>query len=281
MSENRYIYIDKLLSELESLSDSVHEIKNSDSMPFSFFRESFERTQQISHLLHKLEFMQVDDMKNQMEKLVFFLSESEKKGKSQERELEKAREIERELTKDLEKEKQKERELSKDLVKGKEEEIERASDLENVKHKKRALLKEQESEKLTETDLVQEPELESKVSQSMHIEAQPQPRNNYLEGFVLPEYRNPLPPEVIVQKSNVSAPMHIIDIKRGVSLNDRFLFQRELFNNNRNEMNNTLEQLNSFGEYEEAEKYLRDNYNWDFENQIVNDFLFVVKKGFK
>ena len=75
--------------------------------------------------------------------------------------------------------------------------------------------------------------------------------------------------------------MHIIDIKRGVSLNDRFLFQRELFNNNRNEMNNTLDKLNSLSTYEEAEEYIRDNYSWDFDSQIVSDFLLVVKKGFK
>ena len=75
--------------------------------------------------------------------------------------------------------------------------------------------------------------------------------------------------------------MHIIDIKRGVSLNDRFLFQRELFNNNRNEMNSTLEQLSNLGSYEEADKYIRDNFSWDFEDQVVNDFLLVVKKGFK
>ena len=235
MSENRNTHIDKLLSELKSLENSVLEIKNSDSMPFSFFRESFERTQEISQLLHKLEFMQVDDMKNQMEKLVFFLSESEKKGKTQEIELEKAREIERELAKGLEKEKQKEIELANDL----------------------------EKEPVQEAD-----------------EHAPT-RNVYAEGFVLPEYRNPLPPEVLAPKINVNPPVHIIDIKRGVSLNDRFLFQRELFNNNRNEMNNTLEHFNSLGSYEEAEKYIRDNYNWDFENQIVNDFLLVVKKGFK
>ncbi|NLD24214.1 MAG: hypothetical protein GX670_08300, partial [Bacteroidales bacterium] len=85
MSENRSKYIERLIIEIKSLEESVHVIKNSDSMPFSFFRESFEKTQEISHLLHKLEFMQVDDMKNQMEKLVFFLSESEKNAKTQER----------------------------------------------------------------------------------------------------------------------------------------------------------------------------------------------------
>ncbi|MBF6597253.1 MAG: hypothetical protein ITF98_03405 [Fermentimonas sp.] len=263
MSENRNTYIDKLLSELKFLENSVLEIKNSDSMPFSFFRESFERTQEISQLLHKLEFVQVDDMKKQMEKLVFFLSESEKKGKTQEIELEKAREIERELAKGIEKEKQKERELAKDLVKEKQREIELANDL--------------EKEPVKEADEIYTPE----VIEPVNVDDQAPLRNVYAEGFVLPEYRNPLPPEEVFQKSNISGPMHIIDIKRGVSLNDRFLFQRELFNNNRNEMNNILEQLNSFESYEEAEKYLRDNNNWDFENQIVNDFLLVVRKGFK
>lgn len=235
MSENRNTYIDKLLSELKSLENSVLETKNSDSMPFSFFRESFERTQEISQLLHKLEFMQVEDMKNQMEKLVFFLSESEKKGKTQERELEKAREIERELAKGFEK------------------------------------------ESVQEPDEIHPPE----VIEPVNADDQVTIRNTYAEGFVLPEYRNPLPQEAVAPKINVSPPVHIIDIKRGVSLNDRFLFQRELFNNNRDEMNNTLEKLNSFGLYEEAEKYIRDNFNWDFENQIVNDFLLVVRNGFK
>ena len=257
MLENRNTYIDKLLSELKFLENSVLEIKNSDSLPFSFFRESFERTQDISQLLHKLEFMQVDDMKNQMEKLVFFLSESEKKGKTQERELEKAKEIEKELVKDLEREKQKEIELAKDLDK--------------EKQKEREHLKDLQREALIEEEAVQEPD----------VDDQAPIRNTYAEGFILPEYRNPLPPEAVAPKINVNPPVHIIDIKRGVSLNDRFLFQRELFNNNRNEMNNTLEHLNSLGSYEESEKYIRDNFNWDFENQIVNDFLLVVRKGFK
>ena len=257
MSENRNTYIDKLLSELKFLENSVLEIKNSDSMPFSFFRDSFQRTQEISQLLHKLEFMQVDDMNNQMEKLVFFLSESEKKGKTQEMELEKAKEIERELANDLERERQKEKDFTKDL--------------EEEKQKEREHLKDLERETLTEEEPVQEPDVDDQAAI----------RNTYAEGLILPEYRNPLPPEAVAPKINVTPPVHIIDIKRGVSLNDRFLFQRELFNNNRNEMNNTLEHLNSLGSYEESEKYIRDNFNWDFENQIVNDFLLVVRKGFK
>jgi hypothetical protein len=255
MSENRSKYIERLIIEIKSLEESVHVIKNSDSMPFSFFRESFEKTQEISHLLHKLEFMQVDDMKNQMEKLVFFLSESEKNAKTQERELEKARETERGLINDLEKEKQKEI----------------------------GLLKDNESQEQSEIDQFEKPEeiYPQEVVEPVNVDEQVPLRNVHAEGLVLPEYRNPLPTEVVPEKSTATPPVHIIDIKRGVSLNDRFLFQRELFNNNRNEMNNTLEHLNSLGSYEESEKYIRDNFKWDFENQIVNDFLLVVRKGFK
>ena len=259
MSENRNIYIEKLLSEIKSLEESVLIIKKSDSMSFSFFRESFEKTQEISNLLHKLEFMQVDDMKNQMEKLVFFLSESEKKGKVQERELEKARENERELTKDLDNERQRNK-----VQKLQTESEVAASDV-------------KEQEEIEHTD----------------IEEHVQSRNIYAEGFVLPEYRNPHHNDIVdreskqgynyepVDSKSVNTPVHIIDIKRGVSLNDRFLFQRELFNNSRNEMNNTLDKLNSLSTYEEAEEYIRDNYSWDFDSQIVSDFLLVVKKGFK
>jgi hypothetical protein len=237
MSENKNIFLDKLLSETKSLKDSVLEIKNSDSMPFSFFRESFERTQEISNLLHKLEFLQIDDMKRQMEKLVFFLSESEKKGKVQEIELEKARENERELTRDLEKEKYRESE-------------------------------QQQQERDVVTIGVNEEQVQN--------------RNVYTEGFVLPEYRNPHTTDFVVKvNSHKNDYEAIIDIKRGVSLNDRFIFQRELFNNSRNDMNSTLEKLNSLRSYQEAYKYIRDNFTWDFENQIVNDFLSAVKKGFK
>ena len=266
MSENKNIYLDKLLSELKYLEESILEIRKSDSMPFSFFRETFKRTQEISHLLHKLEFMQVDDMKNQMEKLVFFLSESEKKGKVQENELKKARENELELIKDLEKEKSRE-------IEQPHQQVIKTPIIEEKEHK-------------------EENKYEEKI-ELLPVEEQIQNQHVYAEGFVLPEYRNPNSNELVVPVSNqkndnelvvpksVNAPIHIIDIKRGVSLNDRFLFQRELFNNNRNVMNGTLEKLNSFNSYEEAEIYIKDNFSWDFENQMVNDFLSAVKKGFK
>ena len=79
----------------------------------------------------------------------------------------------------------------------------------------------------------------------------------------------------------IQAPPALLDLKRGISLNDRFLFQRELFNNNRQEMDKVMETLNKLGSLEEAENYLMRQYNWDFEDQTVKEFLLVIKKGFE
>lgn len=71
------------------------------------------------------------------------------------------------------------------------------------------------------------------------------------------------------------------DLKRGISLNDRFLFQRELFHNDREEMNRVIGVLNSFQSYREAEDYLRNNSTWNFDDAIVEEFLWAIEKGFQ
>jgi len=61
-----------LLSNIKSLEERVLAIKNSDALPFSFFSDSFHKTQEISQLLHELELLQIEEMKHQMERLVLF-----------------------------------------------------------------------------------------------------------------------------------------------------------------------------------------------------------------
>jgi len=79
----------------------------------------------------------------------------------------------------------------------------------------------------------------------------------------------------------IQAPPAILDLKRSISLNDRFLFQRELFHNDRNEMNNVMISLNAFETFDRAENYLKETRPWDFENQTVKDFLRIIQKGFE
>ena len=69
------MFIDQLLDQIKSLEEGVLAVKKSSSQPFSFFRESFEKTQKIAGLLHDFESMQIDDLRSQMERLVQFLSD--------------------------------------------------------------------------------------------------------------------------------------------------------------------------------------------------------------
>lgn len=78
----------------------------------------------------------------------------------------------------------------------------------------------------------------------------------------------------------IEVPTSNIDLKKRMSINDLFSFQRELFNNDRVEMNNQMTRLSSFNSYEECEKYIKNNFNWDFDNPVVQSFVEVVIDGF-
>jgi hypothetical protein len=52
----------------------------------------------------------------------------------------------------------------------------------------------------------------------------------------------------------------IADFGKSLSLNDRFMFQRDLFQENADEMNETFTQLNAFQSLNEALKFLNEKY---------------------
>ena len=85
-------YIQQLHIEIQEFESKVSNLKENQNVSFSFFRESFMHTQEIGRLLHELEFAQIEDMKNQMGKLVQFLSESETSKPKTSEELEKLEE---------------------------------------------------------------------------------------------------------------------------------------------------------------------------------------------
>jgi len=241
MSEKRKEYLDRLLSNLKSLEERMLTIKNSDALPFSFFSESFNKTQEISQLLHELELLQIEEMKHQMERLVLFLSEAENRSST----------------------------------------VQESAN---------------SGEQITSGDE------NSAVATSKETPLQTG-GNRYAKGIVLPEYKNPrssetepIPekPQHVSQQSDLESkpvvpslndmmkvPPTVLDLKRSISLNDRFLFQRELFNNDREEMNSMMTRLNAFDNYHHAESYLREHSSWNFDNPTVKDFLRVIKKGFE
>ena len=65
------------------------------------------------------------------------------------------------------------------------------------------------------------------------------------------------------------------------SINDRYRFKRELFNNSDADFNNTLALVASMDGYDEAEDYFLGELQWDSKRGEVIDFLEILKSYFK
>lgn len=256
--DNRGENINRLLSVIKSLEESVVATKDEDTLSFSFFKDSFSKTQEIMEIIHKLEMLQIEDMKHQMEKLIYFLSETKNKIETQ---------------KTLETE-----EIKKDSV-----------------------------TQVEELTFIAQPEDESLLEEKEPKTFSTPPKlNNKTTEFILPTYSNPLsnnkndennnqsvkPTPKTVEKeiqtiqnhvSSVNdvlqAPQSKLDVKHGLSINDRFYFQRELFGNNRDKMNLVMTNLNNLSSTTEIENYLKENTSWNFDNEDVKNFIDIITKG--
>ncbi len=83
----------------------------------------------------------------------------------------------------------------------------------------------------------------------------------------------PTAPDIIM-------PNVVGDIRKTMTLNDKFLFKRELFGGNDAELNDTLELLASMHSFDEATEYIYDDLQWDSENPTVKDFMDIIKSYF-
>jgi len=71
----------------------------------------------------------------------------------------------------------------------------------------------------------------------------------------------------------------ISDLKKSISLNDKFRFQKELFKGIASLMNQTLEVLNETEDKSDALEFLL-SFEWDSKNQTVVDFMELVNRKF-
>ncbi len=76
----------------------------------------------------------------------------------------------------------------------------------------------------------------------------------------------------------------IANIKSYIGVNQRFMFIRELFNNNAEEYNQALDKLEQQNTYIEAFNYLRNHYaqpnRWKMDSEEVVEFLEIIAKRF-
>jgi len=68
-------------------------------------------------------------------------------------------------------------------------------------------------------------------------------------------------------------------LKEGLSLNDRYLFQRELFDNDKSRLDETVAALDRQENIKEAVEYLKANFKW-IKSEASEKFVHLVKRRF-
>lgn len=105
-----------------------------------------------------------------------------------------------------------------------------------------------------------------------------------------PEEEMPIPPVPTEFPVAEEAPLRVDeklqrnlskDIRKAFSINDRFLFQRELFAGSASAMNTAIEHIEMMTSYGNAELYFYSQLHWDRENEVVQDFMNIVRNHFK
>ncbi|MCM1035410.1 MAG: hypothetical protein NC038_07460 [Paludibacter sp.] len=70
------------------------------------------------------------------------------------------------------------------------------------------------------------------------------------------------------------------DIRKAISLGDRFLFQRELFGGDGEKMNKTIDTLNKQVSFDEAMQFIGKKFAWDKESPAYELFMSILKRRF-
>ncbi len=73
-----------------------------------------------------------------------------------------------------------------------------------------------------------------------------------------------------LQQTLIGKPIE--DLTKSLGLNDRFMFQRELFEGNADIMKQTLLQLNEMPDFNSAQSFISSNFNWNQEQEATQLF---------
>jgi hypothetical protein len=72
----------------------------------------------------------------------------------------------------------------------------------------------------------------------------------------------------------------IKDLNRGIGLNDKFLFAKELFGGNAHQFGKTVGIINDMNSIEDALEYIKNNFSWQDSNPVVKHFITLVRRRF-
>jgi hypothetical protein len=90
----------------------------------------------------------------------------------------------------------------------------------------------------------------------------------------LAQYQN----MIDVSKKIQSSPL--TNISSAINLNDKFLFTKELFRNDTSLYQATIEKINNAESFNDAIRYLDENFTWDFNDPLVQKLLELVRRRY-
>jgi len=74
-----------------------------------------------------------------------------------------------------------------------------------------------------------------------------------------------------------------IDLKVAIGINEKYLFSSELFNGSTDDLSKAINDLNQMTEKKSVQSYLKNlekEYNWNIENEIVQNFIEIIERKF-
>jgi hypothetical protein len=95
-----------------------------------------------------------------------------------------------------------------------------------------------------------------------------------------PSVENTSLPENKVFLSDVITKEKMTDFRKSLALNERFMFQREIFQNNADSMNQALETLSTFDNLGDALNYLDSSFPIQWESEAGAIFRGLLEKRF-
>ena len=260
--------LNSLLVDTQTLTNLLAERKNTNEYTISFFSQAFETAHHLLVELHALEAEQMELFSKQLEAHQSIL---------------------RSLTTNIQLE-----ELPKELIRIQEETL----PVEMAVEQQEIVLEITETVEITEviaieavTEIADIPEPVKAVDPvfANYI-------HNFVDSFIEKPVKKPIEKditemiEITIDKvvenhvdNSVDKVVYKVtrsDFKRAFTLNDLFLFRRELFKGDDALMHNTIDHLNQIETLNESLTYLQCEFSFDLESQTVKSFVSLLEKRF-
>ncbi|MBN2275583.1 MAG: hypothetical protein JXR41_01850 [Bacteroidales bacterium] len=86
-----------------------------------------------------------------------------------------------------------------------------------------------------------------------------------------------------VPYQNLSSRLHeqpVTDLAKAIGINERFLYIRELFDNDAKKYEQAIQIINNAPNFNEAYNYMIREYTWDMDSEMVQELLEIIRRKY-